>query len=63
MNLLFYFEFSSGAETKQQSYDDLRGIPIPNVGDSICPGQGQCKILSRTFSYHSQGLTIYFLCE
>ncbi len=63
MNLLLYFEFTDGTETKQQTYDDLRGIPIPTTNDCICPGKGKYKILSRTFGYHSSGLTVYFLCE
>lgn len=63
MNLLLYFEFDSGVETRQQSYADLRGIPIPGIGDCICPGQGNFEIKRRTFNYHDRGLTIYFWCE
>jgi len=63
MNLLLYFEFDSGVETRQQSYDDLRGIPIPQIGDCVCPGQGDFKVINHTFAYQSEGLTIYYVCE
>jgi hypothetical protein len=63
MNLILWIEFTDGTETKQQTYADLRGIPIPTIGDYICPGKGQYKILTRTFNYAEAGLTVYFLCE
>ena len=46
----------------QTSFADMRGIPIPMIGDCICPGKGKFKVLSRTFSYDS-GLTVYYACE
>jgi hypothetical protein len=58
-----YFELSPSSETVQQAFDDMRGIPIPNIGDSVCPGKGQFKIVNRTFAYSPSGLTIYYLCE
>ncbi len=63
MNLILYFEFTDGTEDMRQTWDDLRGIPIPAVGDCIAPGQGDYRILNRTFSYDASGVTIYFLCE
>ena len=63
MNLLLYFEFTDGTETKQQTYGDLRGIPIPTTDDCICPGKGTYKILKRTFAYGDSGLTVYFECQ
>jgi hypothetical protein len=57
-----YFEFTDGTETKQQTYGDLRGIPIPTTDGCICPGKGKYKILSRTFAYSSSGLDVYFDC-
>jgi hypothetical protein len=63
MNLLLYFEFTDETETMQATFADLRGIPIPTIGDCVCPGKGDYRILNRTFSYDSSGLTIYFDCE
>jgi len=63
MNLLLYFEFTDGRESYQATFADLHGIPIPSVGDCICPGKEQYKILSRTFAYSDSGLDIYFNCE
>lgn len=61
-NLLFYIEFKDGAETKQVSFTDHKGVTIPNVGDYFAYHR-QRKILSRTFDYNDSGLIIYFLCE
>jgi len=63
MNLILYFEFTDGTEAMQQTWDDLRGIPVPLIGDWICPGKGDYRILNRTFSYDESGVTVYFLCE
>jgi hypothetical protein len=32
------------------------------IGDSMTPGKGKFKVLSRTFNY-DRGLTMYHLCE
>jgi hypothetical protein len=63
MNLLLYFEFTDATETFQATFADLRGVPIPTIGDCVCPGKGQYEILSRTFAYADSGLTIYFNCK
>jgi hypothetical protein len=40
----------------------MRGIPIPMIGDSVCPGKGKFKVVSRTISYDN-GITMYYLYE
>jgi len=62
LKLLLVFEFLGGEPTDQVSFEDMRGIPIPLIGDSVCPGKGKFKVISRTFSY-DKGLTMYYLCE
>jgi hypothetical protein len=63
MNLNLCFEFTDGTETFQATFEDMTGIPIPTIEDCICPGEGQYKILSRTFNYSDSGLEIIFNCE
>lgn len=60
-NLLFYIEFQDGAETKQVSFADHKGVTIPNAGDYFAFHR-QRKIIQRTFAYSDTGLTVYFLC-
>jgi hypothetical protein len=62
LRLLLVFEFMGGEPTFQASFTDMRGIHVPMIGDSVCPGKGKFKVVSRTFSYES-GLTMYYLCE
>jgi hypothetical protein len=40
----------------------MRGIPIPMIGDFVCPGKGKFKVVSRTISYDN-GITMYYLYE
>jgi hypothetical protein len=61
LRLLLVFEFMGGEPMFQAGFNDMRGIPIPMIGDSVCPGKGKFKVVSRTFSYDS-GLTMYYLC-
>jgi hypothetical protein len=63
LGLLLVFEFKGGEPTFQASFKDMRGIHIPMIGDSVCPGKGSFKVVSRTFSYDDSGLTMYYLCE
>lgn len=62
LRLLMVFEFMGGQPMFQVGFDDMRGIPMPLIGDSVCPGKGSFKVRSRTFSYN-KGLTMYYLCE
>ncbi|HEY6769866.1 MAG TPA: hypothetical protein VI386_34440 [Candidatus Sulfotelmatobacter sp.] len=61
LRLLMVFEFMGGEPVFQVSFNDMRDIPMPMIGDSVCPGKGKFKVVSRTFSYDS-GLTMYHLC-
>lgn len=61
LRLLLVFEFKGGEPTSQAGFGDMRGIPIPMIGDSVCPGKGKFKVVSRTFNYDS-GLTVYYYC-
>jgi hypothetical protein len=61
--LLLVFEFYGGEPTHQVSFSDMRGVPIPAIGDSVTPGKGTFRVVKRVFSYDGQGLTIYYACE
>lgn len=62
MNLLLYIEFDDGTETVQWTFDDMRGVPIPLIGDCICPGRGEYRIKNRTISYTGKVMTVYINC-
>ena len=63
MNLQLVFEFDSGVATQLQSFEDLKGIPIPDIGDCVCPGQGHFRVKLRTFRYSPKELTVFYQCE
>ncbi len=61
LRLLLVFEFTTDEPIFQASFEDMRGIPIPMIGDSMTPGKGEFKVVSRTFNY-DKGLTVYYAC-